>query len=289
MPILDFGGAPTPKPRKNLRLVLGIGTIVAGIGIGSTFAGNISLNGGGNAEFGQGVQTTAACDNNVSVTPTSEFKNSENQGETRYTLKEIKVSGINLAPEGWDYETGTWNEHFNPGDLETRSWDQGYEENSGKYFDGTNWINTCEGKVLMLSAYTDDHAEATVDGNINSPLWLNGSSGEIPSTANGVNSAVGIRIYVLPPQTLSDGLIWVTDVLTTGDGNSDRSTFNSLDADWNWGTDDDPTDSFLTMYLDVDSNLPPIDSRWVNKITIESKDANPSGWAVENDWFGQLT
>jgi hypothetical protein len=81
--ILNLGGSeestsPAPKSRKSLRVLLGIGALATVTGIGSTLAANISLNSAtaGAVEFGQGVVTTAACDNDIIVTPISTFVNS---------------------------------------------------------------------------------------------------------------------------------------------------------------------------------------------------------------------
>jgi len=100
--ILNLGRAPEQKPksRKKLRVLLGIGALAAVTGIGSTLAANISLNGGGNVEFGQGVATTAACDDSITLTPVSEFSNSE--VDAAFSMTAIQVSGIDLTPEGWD-------------------------------------------------------------------------------------------------------------------------------------------------------------------------------------------
>ena len=98
MEILNLGGAQestpsSPKSRKPLRVLLGIGALAAVTGIGSTLAANITLNGGDGVEFGQGVVTTAACDDDILVTPISTFVNSEDQ----FALDSIDFSNINLT------------------------------------------------------------------------------------------------------------------------------------------------------------------------------------------------
>ena len=137
MEILNIGGAnensgPAPKSRKKLRVILGIGALAAVTGIGSTLAANISLNGGGNVEFGQGVATTAACDDDITLTPVSEFSNTEE--DATFAMTAIQVSGIDLTPEGWDATLnsgeGGWDPNFNYSD---HTWGAGYEEYSGKY------------------------------------------------------------------------------------------------------------------------------------------------------------
>ena len=102
MEILNLGGAQestpsSPKSRKPLRVLLGIGAVAAVTGIGSTLAANISLNGGADVEFGQGVVTTAACDSEITVTPVSAFDNSVDPAV--FNLASIDLSGIDDSVE----------------------------------------------------------------------------------------------------------------------------------------------------------------------------------------------
>jgi hypothetical protein len=107
--ILNLGGASdnnasAPKAGKKLRVLLGIGALAAVTGIGSTLAANISLNGGNNVEFGQGVVTTAACDGTIDVAPVSTFVNSDGATPTpstaRFDLGSIDFSGIDITAQG---------------------------------------------------------------------------------------------------------------------------------------------------------------------------------------------
>jgi len=81
MSILNLNG-PTGRPARSKRAVkvwMGIGMVIAVLGVGSTLASTISINGGTNSEFGQGVQRTVYCGGNkeISVSPISTFKNNE--------------------------------------------------------------------------------------------------------------------------------------------------------------------------------------------------------------------
>ena len=58
--------------------------------IGSTFAGSITLNAGQPVEFGQGTVMTTACDESITITPTSRFSTAD----TAFYLGDITVSGI---------------------------------------------------------------------------------------------------------------------------------------------------------------------------------------------------
>ena len=274
MEILNLGSAaednsPAPKARKKLRVILGIGALAAVTGIGSTLAANISLNGGGNVEFGQGVATTAACDGNVTLTPVSTFSNSYyGYGESTFAMTAIQVSDIDLTPEGWDDFAEQWDTHFN---RSTRQWDDGYEDRTGTYI---NWDGvetpTCEGKVLMVRAYTDQTAfdDYTVDGNISSPLYLN----------TGYNEGVGFKIEYKSTSGIGDAELYDAEdesnfdvyryvVTSLGDTSAVNVDYNVFDYD----------NSSLTINLDSDG-AQPADSRWIDKITIESADELPSNW-----------
>ena len=57
MPLIDFSSAqPGQAPvRKRIKIAMGIFALVGATTLGTTLASNISLNGGGNFEFGQGI------------------------------------------------------------------------------------------------------------------------------------------------------------------------------------------------------------------------------------------
>ena len=61
--------------------------------IGSTFAGTITLNAGQSVEFGQGTVMTTACDDSITITPTSSF----NTVAKNFDLGEITVSGLDAS------------------------------------------------------------------------------------------------------------------------------------------------------------------------------------------------
>jgi len=83
---------------KQVKIAIGIFAMVGSITLGTTLAANISLNGGGNVEFGQGVAATTACDDDgISVTPFSTFFNEDGAGS--HKLTSIRISGIDSRPE----------------------------------------------------------------------------------------------------------------------------------------------------------------------------------------------
>jgi hypothetical protein len=75
MNTLNLGSDEMPEKKKksntrNLKIALGLAAVILVPTIGSTLAGSITV-GTGTLEFGQGVVTTAACDDAITVTPES--------------------------------------------------------------------------------------------------------------------------------------------------------------------------------------------------------------------------
>ncbi|CAN1645174.1 hypothetical protein MCERH3_01047 [Candidatus Nanopelagicaceae bacterium] len=70
-----------PAGKKKTKILMGVGLLAAVLGLGSTFAANISINNNNESEFGQGVTRTVFCgDGNdeearITVTPLSKFVN----------------------------------------------------------------------------------------------------------------------------------------------------------------------------------------------------------------------
>ena len=290
MEILNLGGAAegnssAPKSRKKLRVLLGIGALAAVTGIGSTLAANISLNGGGNVEFGQGVATTAACDNDITLTPISTFSNTEE--DSIFAMTAIEVNHIDMTPEGWDSYRNEWISGF---DRTDHSWSDNMKEHAGQYIStyenvdpayqyssGTPvWTNTCENKVLMLRAFTDNYPERTVENTIESPLYLTGLLGFRPRSAIGTNAGVGFRLT--HNESNSDWYnFYNLNEINNDDGYGYQ--FNATNNDWDY---DNISDTWVTIYLDANTyNYPPLDSRWVDKLTVESAATIPSNWVLE--------
>jgi len=116
---------------------MGIGLVIAVLGVGSTLASTITINGGTNQEFGQGVQRTVYCGGNkeITVTPVSSYLNvaeplpSDSESDSpeaesatpspseragTFYLSAIKVaevprecSGVNFVFSVYDQEGGT--------------------------------------------------------------------------------------------------------------------------------------------------------------------------------------
>ena len=93
MEILSFdGGAKASRKKKPLGLIFGV-AIIAGVAtLGSTLAATVTI-GSSPITFGQGVVQAVACDNSITVTPTTSFVNAEGAGS--FNLKTITIANLN--------------------------------------------------------------------------------------------------------------------------------------------------------------------------------------------------
>jgi hypothetical protein len=108
MEILKFENAPAPRksaPKKsNLKSLAGLATVAAVAVLGSTLAANISLGSGSALEFGQGVQTTAACDSSITLSPKVTFVN--HATNPQFYLSTISFSGVDTRTAGSADQSG---------------------------------------------------------------------------------------------------------------------------------------------------------------------------------------
>ena len=300
MEILNLGGnadendqtAPKKKTNKNFKLALGIGSLAVMVGLGSTLAANISLNGGGAVEFGQGVAQTISCqqdltstptpnnDRSVIVTPISEFQNT---GNGTFVLSQIQLSGLDIHRVGYDYQND-----------EVISDTTGH---TGQYKDSSgNWQNTCDGKWLIIKAYTDSDGVAsaasgyreagsgyyrTSSGTAADPLALvyyNGSTvngdttnrAEVDAYGCAVNSGIAIQLHY-------DGSFNTTALSAYCGFNNDLISITNQ----SYGTD---SGGFTLNLINSDSGTRQsnyyrflqADASWIDKITVESADSAPS-------------
>jgi hypothetical protein len=96
---LNSPAGQSPRGKKSLKMWMGAGLVVAVLGIGSTFAANISINQDETTEFGQGQTRTVYCgaydeegqrtdndgEESITVSPISKFVNGEVRTTTRVT------------------------------------------------------------------------------------------------------------------------------------------------------------------------------------------------------------
>ena len=91
----DEAATPNKKKSKWLKIGIGVSALVLIPTIGSTLAGTITI-GSGSVEFGQGYTDTAACDDTISVAPTSTLNaGSPPSTPPFFEILSITLSGIN--------------------------------------------------------------------------------------------------------------------------------------------------------------------------------------------------
>ena len=156
----SFNDGSKKKSKTKYKAALGVSSVVGLFGIGSTLAANISLNGGGNVEFGQGVATTAACDEDgFSITPVTRYDNNN----SIFRVSHLEITGIDLTPEGSLNNTSDSYAELGITDKNSDSAINQVDaklQYPGLYYNGSDWKRTCDNVVLDFRAYTDDPAFA---------------------------------------------------------------------------------------------------------------------------------
>jgi hypothetical protein len=239
--ILNLGGAeeenipPRLKSRKKtkVKVAVGIGSLAAITGLGSTLAASITLNGDSPVEFGQGVAITAACngEDDITFTPTSEYL----PDEGKFVLSSFTLSGIN---------TNTTDQYTGIG---------------------------CAGKVLIIRAYTDnsefvdytDGGDPYLTNPLNFSRERNVNEYGVEQWADYYNSAIAIKIS-------DDGLTFEEvysndDQSNTYDGNLKTTTddfwFSDSNSSYGVGT--------VTVAFGGEYNSG-LNSAAIDKFTVES-------------------
>ena len=272
-----FGDRPK-KSNSKYKAALGVSSVVGLFGIGSTLAANISLNGGGNVEFGQGVATTAACDDDgFTITPVTSFDNQQGIFRVEY----VEVSGVNLTPEG----TG-WADD----DLDFASQDQAKEAYPGQYYDTvtSEWKRTCDNVVLDFKAYTDDedyllYTDAAYDsagpGSLTSPV---GWAQDFVSGDLEMAYSPGFALIIDSSDDGSDyDYNFGVDVVDVADwhGESSQMYFSIVDDPESVVT----SNSEFQIRWNYSGNRP--DAASISKITVQSMTNFPYTYEP-NDWYG---
>jgi hypothetical protein len=120
MNTLNLGTDDEPVVKKksntrNLKIALGLAAVILVPTIGSTLAGAIAINSAVNVEFGQGQAQTTACDDAITVTPTSSFTNASGAGT--FKVGTVVLSGIANACTGKIFKVKAWNNTADAGPL----------------------------------------------------------------------------------------------------------------------------------------------------------------------------
>jgi len=93
---LDLKGKNEGKSRrvKPWQVIIGVVALVLVPSLGNTFAGSIAVNAnnGNNVEFGQGITATAACDSDVTITPSAKY----DTATATFYLESVTVSNVDF-------------------------------------------------------------------------------------------------------------------------------------------------------------------------------------------------
>jgi hypothetical protein len=264
-----FNEGSKKKNQAKYKAALGVGSVVSLFGIGSTLAANISLNGGGNVEFGQGVATTAACDEDgFTITPVTYFNNQLSV----FLVDYVQVTGVDLTPEGTGWDDADHNSIYV---------DQAAAKTAhpGQYYDGTNWKRTCDNVVLDFKAYTDDvtYINKTVydygsesSASLQKPIgWVQDPSSGADDTGN-FAPGFALVININDAGDAYDSNYGVEDFDSNGDvGNPD-------DMDWDMNSYATPANSSFDFYVDYSGEK--TDAASISKITVQSMKEFPSSY-----------
>ena len=274
---MNLNPEPTSaKKSKSYKKALSVGGVVSLVGLGSTFAANISLNQGDNVEFGQGVAQTAACDDDgFTITPRTQFDNSRSM----FRLERLDITGLNLTPVG----TG-WNDSDLNGIYGSQS--DAKTAHPGQYYDtnANSWKRTCDGVVLDFKAYTDnsDFASYTEDaynnsGNtsISSPVAWSQWNG-LP-LQNAQNNGVAVKFDIYDGNDGIDSVFGVNNA--AGNGWVNQPIWVYADNSNYEVNTDNPAESYFFFYFNSDS-APKADT--ISKIAVASMSSFPSDYITED-------
>ena len=161
-----------PRNKKSTKIWLGVGLLVAVLGIGTTFAANIVLNGNNSTESGQGVQSIVFCGGSsqtITATPFSAYKNK--YYSSGFNLTSIKVTGIPKACDDTDfiisvYPTPAWGDYSISTDplsisgtgmkLANVLWFDGGANKYPKVTTGNSLANGCDANPYAASTPTSN-------------------------------------------------------------------------------------------------------------------------------------
>ena len=210
-----------PRGKKNTKIWMGVGLLVAVLGVGSTFASTITINPAGNTEFGQGVEKTVYCGGSsgtLTVTPVSSYRNSSDDSTLgTFFLSAIKVSEIPAECNGVNFVFSLYNSQNNsttPLTIATvagstlsvpavywrttgasfkfvKSTDRGSTSNCQKATDASSNNTTTFGGILSLSrnSYLSPCAVAYLSASSATSFQININDGGSSSTNFDVKTA----------------------------------------------------------------------------------------------------
>jgi hypothetical protein len=232
MSILNLNAPQGRAPRNNkaTKVWLGVGLLVAVLGLGTTFAASIFLNGNQPTESGQGVQSIIFCggiSSTVTATPFSSYKNAYgtynngNSTNARFYFTGIKVSGIPKSCDNTDFlvslyptaASGDGPSSINPisvSDTMTVANVLWFDQNTSglkypKSAAPTNLATTCANNQ-SLSGYTSDVTTTGAILSLSRTSYISGCQYAYLSgiVADNGSSTGSFTITFAPSRTLAD-------------------------------------------------------------------------------------
>ena len=205
---------PGPKgSKKNLSILIGVAVICGAFALSSTFAGNIGLNSGKPVEFGQGVTSTTACDNEITITPYSSFVNEPGGG--RHLLTSIKISGIDSTSSKCSGKTFAIRAYGDSGLLNIFNYshyDQDTEFNKIEILDSAGEFSWVSGGTDGDDLLNDDNLGDPSRDLTNTSFTVNFTSNAYPIVRTALASAQEVKSITV--ETYSPGLL-NSRILTT--------------------------------------------------------------------------
>ena len=215
-----------PRGKKTTKIWMGVGLLVAVLGVGSTFASTITINPAGNTEFGQGVEKTVYCGGStgtLTVTPVSSYRNSSDDSTLgTFFLSAIKVTDIPVECNGVNFVFSLYNSTNNsttPLPIATvggstitvpavywrttgasykfvKSSDRGSSSYCQKATDGSSSNTTTYGGILSLSrsSYVSPCSVAYLTASSETSFQININDGSSSSTNFDIKTAGRIVI-----------------------------------------------------------------------------------------------
>ena len=211
MSIMNFN---TPKKSllsnfKAVKLILGIGSLAAVIGLGSTLAASINLNAGAAVEFGQGVAQTVSCDSDgITITPYSTFVN--DGSDSAFYFSSFVISGVSANCSGKVFKIRAYSKNdsdalYWPSDPSDNSFEFGFKSNDYWYD-----VSSCMSMTYQTTDSADNN-KVTIDWSSCVPLdatFATGVDRITVETSDVASSDIFPAAYQLGDTGPGDGIIF---------------------------------------------------------------------------------
>jgi hypothetical protein len=164
----DFEAAGEVDRPKTRRYVIFLSAFVIA-GIGSTYAGNISIGNSGPLEFGQGIQVTSACDSSIDVKPLSTFKNDTQTPGVIFSG--VRISDVDAACKEKLFVLKAYSETGAALRIDINESNQNYKFKFGN----SGWSSLTTGCLSFqnqtYNSPTSNSVDASISGCLDFPFW----------------------------------------------------------------------------------------------------------------------